>query len=68
MDHLAHLVFSSFMKTGLLFSFIFDPSYVFEAFDATFYPVFLCVQSMKGLLMSDQLLYWLEVSELFLYP
>lgn len=42
-DHSAHLVCFCFLTLGILsfFMFIFDPSYVFEAFDVRFSPAFL---------------------------
>lgn len=60
----------SFLTAGFLFSFIvgFDPSNIFEASDVLLYPEFLCGQIVEKTLMSAQLLYWLEASELFPHP
>lgn len=54
MDLWAHFVCLSFLRPGILFSFmfIFDPSYVFEAFDVIFYSAFLCIWSVERALMS----------------
>lgn len=69
MDHWSRLVCLSFLTPGILFSFIFifDPHNIFQAFDVILNSEFLHVQAAEEVLVSALLLYYLEVSELFLH-